>query len=63
MAYIGKQAEDIEMEITFLKGCKLLATLGGRPINKDTVLAAIGMLRDEALNELGYGWPLKERRA
>eukprot|EP00974_Lingulodinium_polyedra_P046531 4458603-Lingulodinium_polyedra.AAC.1 len=51
------------MEITFLKGCKLLATLDGRPINKDTVLAALGVLHDQALNELGYGWPLKERRA
>eukprot|EP00974_Lingulodinium_polyedra_P059918 5775013-Lingulodinium_polyedra.AAC.1 len=51
------------MEITFLKGCKLLATLDGRPITKDTVLAALGLLRSEALDELSHGWAIKARRA
>eukprot|EP00974_Lingulodinium_polyedra_P100304 9715946-Lingulodinium_polyedra.AAC.1 len=63
MAFIGAQAEETEMEITFLKGRKLLATLDGRPINKETVPAALGALHDQALKELGDGWPLTERRA
>eukprot|EP00974_Lingulodinium_polyedra_P035175 3378508-Lingulodinium_polyedra.AAC.1 len=64
MAYIGVQPDEVALEITFLKGCKLLATLDGRPTNKDTVLAALGILHNEALgDELSKGWPAKEKRA
>eukprot|EP00974_Lingulodinium_polyedra_P023326 2253251-Lingulodinium_polyedra.AAC.1 len=62
MAYIGKQAPEVEYEITFLKGCTFLTTLGGRPVNRSTVLEAFGLLREDAVRLLSRAYPVREAR-
>eukprot|EP00974_Lingulodinium_polyedra_P107419 10396744-Lingulodinium_polyedra.AAC.1 len=62
MVYIGKQPAEVEYEITFSKGCTLLTTLGGRPVNRTTMLEALGRLREEAVRQLSRAYPVEEAR-
>eukprot|EP00974_Lingulodinium_polyedra_P111948 10830973-Lingulodinium_polyedra.AAC.1 len=62
MAYIGKPPPELEYEITFLKGCKLLHAIGDRPITKEMVLEALGMLNDQAMRNLNRTYPTRGRR-
>eukprot|EP00974_Lingulodinium_polyedra_P013823 1340508-Lingulodinium_polyedra.AAC.1 len=62
MAYIGKQKQEVEYEITFLKGCALLTIAGDRPVNRSTVLEAFGLLREDAVRQLSRAYPVREAR-
>eukprot|EP00974_Lingulodinium_polyedra_P064757 6257240-Lingulodinium_polyedra.AAC.1 len=62
MAYIGPQDPAVEYEITYLKGCTLLTAVGGRPVNRSTVLEALGPLHAEAVSQLSRAYPVREAR-
>eukprot|EP00974_Lingulodinium_polyedra_P013537 1311043-Lingulodinium_polyedra.AAC.1 len=62
MADSGMHGEELEYEITFLKGCKLFAAIGSRPIARSLVLEVLGILNEEALESLSASYPIAERR-
>jgi hypothetical protein len=46
-AYIGHVSDNQNNLINFLKGAKMLETIGGRPINRNTVLEVLDILNKE----------------
>eukprot|EP00974_Lingulodinium_polyedra_P119320 11170737-Lingulodinium_polyedra.AAC.1 len=54
---IGQQDQELEDEITFLKGCILLHAIGDQENTKEVVL------NDQDLQRLNRAYPAEERRA
>eukprot|EP00974_Lingulodinium_polyedra_P062932 6075463-Lingulodinium_polyedra.AAC.1 len=63
MAFNGKQQQDLEDEITLLKGCTLLGAMGEREICKKVVLEALNELNEGARRRLNAQYPAGELRA
>ena len=52
VAFIGETTDAIEAKINFLKACRILEHIDGRPITKDVLLAVIDHMNDEQDNRL-----------
>ena len=52
VAFIGETTDAIEAKINFLKACRILEHIDGRPITKDVLLAVIEHMNDEQDNRL-----------
>jgi hypothetical protein len=55
MAFIGQQSDAQNNKINWLKGCKALETLAGRPITRDSILQMIETLNQETNRLLTQG--------
>eukprot|EP00974_Lingulodinium_polyedra_P091316 8853704-Lingulodinium_polyedra.AAC.1 len=62
MAYSGEPGKELEYEITFLRGCKLLSAIGDRPITRKLILEVLGILNAQAFKSLSASYPVIERR-
>ena len=63
VAFIGEQDQDQENQITILKGCRLLETIGDIPMTKERILRAIETLNQETRSKLGLWRQVKAYRA
>jgi hypothetical protein len=55
MAFIGQQSDAQNNKINWLKGCKAVETLAGRPITRESVLQMIETLNQETNRRLTQG--------
>jgi hypothetical protein len=53
LAMIGNANDEQEAQINFLKGCKMLTQLGGRPVTKEMLLTVIWEMNERANGRLG----------